>query len=403
MNVWRRLRNRSVPVQDGGSIAVVFAGLLGSGLLLGLLALSFDSGAVFFEKRIVQTGADAAAEGLVVQCAVRSASCSNQANAAAYAQTLANANAPDLLTRAAEICGLNTPTNPSPLTSCSGLPTLPRGGGCTTTPTAGRAYVRVTTKTMTETGDSINVPFTKVLSRSSGTPSTVTMWGCSQANWGKVATADIRLELALPPCSYSTSGIVKLRVTTGNIVATSSCGYTSYADNGGTATTAGVTTSMGSSSSVKSAFSPSFASAGTCVAPFSITASGTGTSYTRESSFSNACNGNLLSVVSSLITAGTFEPVPIGLRSSNSALKVLTFAAVKFLASCTKTGSSASSTCQSGLVGVNGSELWPASCSATQPCLRMQFGSIVNSRATISWTATSALPNMGVQAVQMLR
>lgn len=402
---WRLAR-----ASEAGAIAVIMTIMLGTGVLLGLLALTVDAGSVYLERGTVIAGADAATEALAAKCALHSTTnCNNQTNAATYAQANANANAADGLTETAEVCGLNTPTNLNPLTTCSSLTSLPRGGGCVTTPTASRAYARVTTKTKTTTGSTITTSFTNLLNGLKGNASGVTLWGCSQAYWGKVAKTDISLELALPPCSYSNGGIVKLRLSTGGISALSACGFTSYSNEGGTVDTSGFATSMGSGAAVQAAFSPSFAAAGTCATPFSMTAtgtSGTGTTYTRESAFSAICGGTILTKINSRITAGTgtYEPVPIGIRAtSNSTMRILTFVGVKFLASCTGNPGSANVVCPpANLVGANGTESWGSACSATQPCLRMQFGNIVEGRGIIDWTAAASLPNMGVQAVQML-
>lgn len=191
---------------DRGAIAAIFAILLGTGALLGMLALSFDLGAVYLERRTVQVGSDAAATGVAQKCALHSPQCQDQASAGALAAVLVNANAEDSLTGIEELCGV------APLSSCAPLsaryadcrePQFPDGR---LTP-ADQAYVRVTTRTQTSDGSALRTVFSDLLDGQGGNSGGVTLWSCAQSAWGKVDSADVRVPLAFGACNYELSGV----------------------------------------------------------------------------------------------------------------------------------------------------------------------------------------------------
>ena len=96
-----------MPVNDErGAVAVIVAVSLTA--LLGMGALVLDVGALFLERRELQNGADAAALAIAESCALGLPACTNGASVKTAAESYANANADDGMTKV-DYATLNRP------------------------------------------------------------------------------------------------------------------------------------------------------------------------------------------------------------------------------------------------------------------------------------------------------
>src|SRR4029450_2782815 len=97
----RRLSSRTRGRHDAGAVAVIVSVLVGTGVILGTLALSVDIGAIMSERRELQNGADASSRALAQLCAKKDPACTDDPSAPVDAATavkpLADANAKDQL------------------------------------------------------------------------------------------------------------------------------------------------------------------------------------------------------------------------------------------------------------------------------------------------------------------
>lgn len=189
---------------DEGAIVAIFAVLLGTGALLGMLALSFDIGLVYLERRTVQVGADSAAEAVAQKCALHADQCDDQSAALALAASLVNANAEDGATSIEEVCGV------PPLASCTTL--TERYADCEAPALSGGriiptdlAFARVTTRTESNGGTVVRTPFSDLLDGQGGNSGGVSLWSCAQAVWGKVDHTDVKIPLMFGACEYQLS------------------------------------------------------------------------------------------------------------------------------------------------------------------------------------------------------
>lgn len=170
---------------DGGSVAIVvllaFTGLAAMG------AVVVDVGALLHERRMLQNGADAAALAIAEACGA--AEC---ADPAAIAAEYASANADDLVSGVAELCGSGLPS----LSPCTDPPALPAGAG----------YVRVTTDTV-ETDGATLVPyrFAALFGLDGGN-----VRAQATAAWGGPSSLTSALPLTISQCEvdeYTASGL----------------------------------------------------------------------------------------------------------------------------------------------------------------------------------------------------
>lgn len=110
----RRRRRR----ERGGAAAIV-AMMLGTGVFFGVSALALDVGSIWWERRQLQNGADAAAIALAAQCASSPASCSPTSPVIA---NYANKNAADGATSNDGVCGRFSGTGFTPGTAFTACP-----------------------------------------------------------------------------------------------------------------------------------------------------------------------------------------------------------------------------------------------------------------------------------------
>jgi Flp pilus assembly protein TadG len=191
---------------DHGAVLLIFTVLLSSGLLIALLALVFDSGSIFSERRVVQNSADLSALALAQECAIdgtgeivgsqspfSSPVCSNQVNALSFSAYYANQNSPDLLTAIDGVCG-KTPLNPCPsqkniLYECKDV--NPKYVN----------YVRVETSSLSSQGPFIKLLFSPIVDSIDNVKTT----GCSNVAWGKADKAPLYFPFAVPICNFPSS------------------------------------------------------------------------------------------------------------------------------------------------------------------------------------------------------
>jgi Flp pilus assembly protein TadG len=179
---------------DGGAVATLVAVLLGSGVLLGMAALTVDVGQVYAERRQVQNGADAAALAVAAACAT-SASCDT--STAGVARSMANENANDATTAVTSVCG----------SGHAGLPACPGDAGpvmtgCPAPPASAQGWVQVSTLTMTTSGSTLLPPaFARALAGNAGYTGTPVQ-ACAQAAWGPPAGLDDVVPLILSECEW---------------------------------------------------------------------------------------------------------------------------------------------------------------------------------------------------------
>lgn len=179
---------------ERGAAAVLVAVLLGSGVLLGMAALTVDVGQVYAERRQLQNGADAAALAVAAACAT-SASCDTSTGG--LARSMANANADDGTTTVASVCGSGNASLPA----CSGgAATLLTG--CPAAPANARGWVQVGTLTTTTGGSTLLPPaFARALPGNRGYAGTAVR-ACAQAGWGPPAGLDGVVPLILSECEW---------------------------------------------------------------------------------------------------------------------------------------------------------------------------------------------------------
>jgi hypothetical protein len=180
--------------RENGLIAMTFAMIIAGGLMLGMLALTVDTGRLFVERRAVQNGADAAAIALAQDCALDSVSCAPGAPSIERAGTFADLNAADETSTVAEICGS------TPFAACPDVST--HEWECRDSSEYGR-FVRVRTATREADGATVIPPvFSDVLTPTDGTG----LWACAQAAWGSVGFGLATVPFALSVCDYVESG-----------------------------------------------------------------------------------------------------------------------------------------------------------------------------------------------------
>lgn len=166
---------------EDGAVAMLVAILLGTGVLLGIAAITMDTGSLLFERRQLQNGADAASLSLAQDCGLGSASCS-PANASLAA--MGNANAADGFTKVESVCAAGTFAQVGLFNACSGSSTG-QLVDCPAPPASGN-YVEVRTQTSTDaanTGTLLKPILAQMLAGNSGYQGT-SVRACARAGWG---------------------------------------------------------------------------------------------------------------------------------------------------------------------------------------------------------------------------
>ncbi|HEU5108772.1 MAG TPA: pilus assembly protein TadG-related protein [Micromonosporaceae bacterium] len=163
--------------------------LLAGGVLLGMTALAVDVGLLYAEREELQSGADAAAMAVALDCARRRPACST-AGVRTTAERLATENARDGFADALTVCGRD---GRGPLTRC------PSAGGTNLVDclgvrsTAGTNYVEVRTTTQTDDGTLLPPAFAHaVVPGYEGT----TVGACARVAWGVPRAAGLGVTIS---------------------------------------------------------------------------------------------------------------------------------------------------------------------------------------------------------------
>ncbi|MEV6965462.1 Tad domain-containing protein [Hamadaea sp. NPDC051192] len=184
-SVRTRLRRRLR--RDEGGVAVLVALLTATGVLLAGAALAVDVGQLYAEREELQSGADAVALAVAIDCAARRPGECTDPSAAET--KYANGNAKDRLTDVQEICGntaIRTGTSllprcrggyPANLTACQGRSLPPNTLG----------YAEVHTRTLTSDSDRyvLSPTFARAVA---GSGAGTTVGACSRVAWGAPMT-----------------------------------------------------------------------------------------------------------------------------------------------------------------------------------------------------------------------
>ncbi|WP_432880141.1 pilus assembly protein TadG-related protein [Kribbella sp. CA-245084] len=177
---------------DRGAFGVLVGMLFGTGVLLGMAALTIDVGSLYQERAELQNGADAGSVAVAKSC-VTGTSCTP-----GTAATYANLNAKDGASAVTLVCGHDVK---------GGLPGCPGSSGtrvdCPTAPAAGTNYVDVHTATRTSGGSSLLPPtFARALTGNAGYAGT-TVLACARAMWGPALKTSQSLAMTLSLCAWT--------------------------------------------------------------------------------------------------------------------------------------------------------------------------------------------------------
>ena len=173
---------------DRGVVAAIVAIAIGSGLLLGMVALVIDVGQIYQERAELQNGADAAALAVAKSCALGSCT-------PGIAGQLADSNA----------SSLTGGTEGVPLVCGSGIlggcpPATGALTSCPPAPPAGTNFVDVYTATQTASGSTLLPPVFATTFMGVGYKGT-TVRACAQAEWGPPSAAST-FALTISACEW---------------------------------------------------------------------------------------------------------------------------------------------------------------------------------------------------------
>lgn len=198
--------------RDTGAVATIVVILLGWGVLLGVAALTIDTGALFYERSQLQNGADAAALAVAKKCldADKAGGLCSAADVSAsmavlvdlVPNNLAGANAADHTARIASVCGSAAlvAANPSAFTLCPAPSTALVE--CPNTTSAAK-YVEVRTETLNEDGSTILPPiFAQTLSGAGDKYSHTTVKACARAGWGSAGSGPTAFPVTFSYCDW---------------------------------------------------------------------------------------------------------------------------------------------------------------------------------------------------------
>ncbi|GAA1366878.1 pilus assembly protein TadG-related protein [Catellatospora chokoriensis] len=193
------LKSRAGADRDRGAAATIVTILLAGGVLLGMTALVVDVGRLYVEREDLQSGADAAAMAVALDCAKRNDPDRDREcrAAAGTAPGYANNNAGDGTSGVRHVCG----TDPR-LPGCA-------GGGqgnltdCLGQPPANATWVEVRTSTRLPSGSFILPPsFAQTLA---GGYSGSTVEACARVGWGS-PSGGLALTFCLSEWTEGTAG-----------------------------------------------------------------------------------------------------------------------------------------------------------------------------------------------------
>lgn len=199
---------------ERGAVAVLVAALLAGGVIMGMLALSVDVGALMLERRQLQNGADATSLSLATACAKGLPSCDDRPADLLALESLAGLNAgvdgqAQLLKSRLDapdgVCGRGVVTLPAcasastnaaitQLSECPAIPTWLTGAGAAT------PYVETYTLTKAADGSSI---LPKIFSQTlvGGGPN-ASVSACARAAWGPPGPYSATIPIVISACEW---------------------------------------------------------------------------------------------------------------------------------------------------------------------------------------------------------
>jgi Flp pilus assembly protein TadG len=170
----RRTRRRD----DRGAVSAIVAALLAGGVLLGMTAIVVDVGQLYAEREELQSGADAAAMAVAVDCATGADECTTGGVRITAADRAAD-NARDGFADAASVCGED---GTGPLGRCTNTTVDSLVDCLDVVDETGLKYVEVRTSTRTS-GNSTLLPPTFAGALVPGYQGS-TVGACSRVAWG---------------------------------------------------------------------------------------------------------------------------------------------------------------------------------------------------------------------------
>lgn len=177
---------------EEGAILVLVGAIVTATLLLAILALVIDGGAVYLERRTVVNAAEAGALSLARNCAFQGQSCVRST----FPQELANLNSPDTATAVTEVC-VNGYTDSLGQIPCRSLTSSKFE--CNSLSGAGVTYARVRTESQKRESDG---SLTQGLSSFFSDKNRV-LSACAQARWGNAASAPVYSPFAVSICEWA--------------------------------------------------------------------------------------------------------------------------------------------------------------------------------------------------------
>lgn len=176
---------------DRGALGVLFALLLGFGVLLGMGAIVIDVGFLYKERAELQNGADAGAIAVAQTCAGEPC----LVNKSNY---FANHNAKDGVSTVDVVCGHD---------EGGVLPSCPAATGamtdCPAKPATGVKYVDVHTSTQTSGGGTLLPPLFARSLLDNGSYEGSRVSACARARWGPPATAANLMAMTISWCEWN--------------------------------------------------------------------------------------------------------------------------------------------------------------------------------------------------------
>jgi Flp pilus assembly protein TadG len=189
--------------EERGAYAVLFSILLGSGLLLSLVLLAFDSGNITLQRSKIQNVAQSSALSIARDCALLPNTCAGDSLQSAQTLAVSNALFPETIDR---ICGYGVGTE---LVSCTSSLTSTIGTENSTDSncrnvSSNTPYVRVDTKAILKDKTGTKQSFLESLF-SNGK---FDIRGCAQATWGKATSTSVYLPFAYSYCDWLASSTI---------------------------------------------------------------------------------------------------------------------------------------------------------------------------------------------------
>jgi hypothetical protein len=185
---------------DRGAVATVVAILLAGGVLLGFLSLVVDVGRIYVEREELQTGADAAALAVAKACATAATACLTHDGLLDLAQSYADANSSDGVSKVSGVCGRLSAAPGVPLPACD--PPVGNLTDCLGGEPLDGPYVEVRVSTQLPDGSLVLPPvFAQTMAGNAGFDGAA-VGACARATWQTPAQTPI-LGLAISLCEWN--------------------------------------------------------------------------------------------------------------------------------------------------------------------------------------------------------